>query len=646
MRTLAIDIETYSSVDLTKCGVYAYTASPDFEIILFGYAFDHEPTQLVDLASGEGLPPQVVKAIMDKSVIKTAYNSAFERICLSVYFKRDLPPASWRCTAVQAAIMGLPMFLAGVGKALELDEQKMSEGKGLIRYFCMPCKPTKSNGGRTRNLPSHAPEKWAIFKDYCKRDVDVERSIREKLQHHPITDSEQRLYELDQRINGRGIQIDMELVQSAIDCHKIHRERIVKEAKELTNLDNPNSVEQVKAWLSDRELSVESLNKKAVAELVGSTDGDIQRLLELRQEMSKTSIKKYIAIKRSVCPDNRVRGLLQHYGANRTGRWAGRLVQIHNLPQNHLPDLEDAREIVRDKDLDYLSMVYDSVPGVLSELIRTVFVAPEGYRFIVADFSAIEARVIAWLAGEQWRLDVFAGHGKIYEASASQMFKVPIESITKTSPLRQKGKIAELALGYGGSVGALTNMGALEQGLQKDELKPLVDAWRSANPAIVKYWWDIDAAATKAVKHPNREQMVGNLEFLNKGQVLYIKLPSGRKLAYMKPEIVINNFGRPGVTYLGIGENKQWCRIDTYGPKLVENIVQATSRDCLAEAMLRIDAAGYPIVMHVHDEVVTEMPVGTGSLEEVCEIMARPIPWAEGLFLKAAGFESQFYKKD
>ncbi|SPF54610.1 DNA polymerase [Candidatus Desulfosporosinus infrequens] len=646
-RTLGIDLETYSSVDLTKAGVYAYTSAPDFEIMLFAYAYDDESVQLVDLASGEKLPAEILAALTDDNVLKTAFNANFERTCLSTYLKHPLSPTGWRCTAVQSAMLGLPLHLAGVAKVLALDEQKMSEGKGLIRYFCCPCKPTKVNGGRTRNLPSHAPEKWAVFGNYCKMDVEVEQSIRKKLEKYPIYDNEQALWVLDQQINDRGILVDTRLVENAIKCDKQYRMGIFDEAKELTGLDNPNSVAQLKDWLLDNGVESESLSKKAVAEMESSTEGDIQRLLQLRQEMAKTSIKKYDAIQRAICPDNNVRGLLQFYGANRTGRWAGRLVQIQNLPQNHLKDLELARGIVKAGDFDFLEMVYESVPGVLSELIRTAFIPSKNHRLIVADFSAIEARVIAWLAREAWRMEVFATHGKIYEASASQMFKVPLERIVKGNPeyeLRQKGKISELALGYGGSVGALIAMGALDMGLKEEELDGLVKAWRAANPNITRFWWDVDKAALKAVKEKT-PQTVGNIKFQCTSGILFLTLPSGRKLSYIKPKIELNKFGREGLNFEGIGENRQWCRIDTYGPKLVENITQAVARDCLADAMMRVDKAGYRIAMHVHDEIIISAPVGMGSLEDVCNVMGQPISWAKGLPLRADGFETEFYKK-
>lgn len=956
MRTLGIDIETFSSVDLKKAGVYAYTSAPDFEILLFAYAFEYESVQIVDLASGEKLPPEILKALTDESILKTAFNANFERVCLSVYLKQALSAAQWRCTAVQAAMLGLPLSLSGVGAVLELEQQKMNEGMALIRYFCLPCKPTKTNGERTRNLPSLAPEKWSTFKDYCKRDVEVEQSIRKKLAKFPISDNEQTLWELDQQINDRGILVDMELVKNAIQCDKRYKMGILAEAKELTGLDNPNSVAQLKEWLLGYGLDIDSLSKKVVADLASVTEGSLQRLLQLRQEMAKTSTRKYDAIQRAVCPDEHVRGLLQFYGANRTGRWAGRLVQIQNLPQNHLKDLELARGIVKSGDFDLLEMLFDSVPGVLSELIRTAFIPPAGHRIIVADFSAIEARVIAWLAGEQWVTDTFKGHGKIYEMTASKMFGVPFERIVKGNPeyeMRAKGKVATLACiaegqlvltdqglvpiemitlthevwdgeafvkhdgvlfkgesevisyagliatkdhrvwierqsepvrfeyaaasgarlvqsgngrkairvgtnyqsrktmdkdmeqlsnvnpmrelrgntvdghtqfnkgaiqrvssvfatketaplarpkincgkttlyqpkrcrlrklwskrysvqisqcirgwtmayrkfrsagqkpgirqdrqqrslrgwkfavgnsreecrqstynrfigmepsrmalrkkcnykkaycgheqrtdnigsngscqnetqelathtgkvrvydllnvgkhnrftvsnclvhncGYQGGSNALIAMGALDSGLKEEELDGLVKAWRQANSNIVKYWYAVEEAAKKAVgkKLPSS---VGDVLFHVESGILFITLPSGRKLSYIKPKIELNKFGREAISYEGIGENKQWCRMSTYGGRAVENIVQAVARDCLADAMLRVDEAGYKIAMHVHDELVITAPIGTGSLEEVCDIMGQEISWAKGLPLRAAGFEAEFYKK-
>lgn len=643
-QLMAIDIETYSDISLPDCGVHRYVASEQFEILLFAYSIDEGEIRVIDLASGEKMPEEVMDLLMDDSVIKIAFNAAFERTCINRYFGISLPPEVWRCTAVQSAILALPLSLEGVGEALSLDKKKMSEGKELIRFFCMPCKATKANGGRTRNLPSDAPEKWELFKTYCKRDVDVEMQIRKKLKNYPIPDREQVLYCMDQRINDRGIRVDTQMVGQAIACDLLYKEAAAKRAYELSGLENPNSVSQLKGWLSDKGIEVDSLAKDTVTELVEKTEGEVSELLKLRLAMSKTSVKKYEAIERAVC-DGRVHGLLQFYGANRTGRWAGRLVQIHNLPQNHMEDLELARSLVKEGRFDMVELLYPSTPEVLSELIRTAFVAKPGCRFIISDFSAIEARVLAWMSGEAWRLRVFSTHGKIYEASASAMFGVPIEEIGKTSPLRQKGKIAELALGYGGSVGALVSMGATKMGLSEEELPDLVSQWRLANPHITEFWWKVDAAAFKAVKERCTVQM-DRLLFEYRGGILFIHLPSGRKLSYVKPRLELNRFGREGITYEGVGESKKWTRIETYGPKMVENIVQAVSRDILAEAMLRLEKAGFDIVMHVHDEVVLEVPEGVSSVEEVNELMAVNPSWTMGLPLKAAGFESAFYKKD
>ena len=643
-RILEMDIETFSDVDLIKCGVYAYADSPAFEVLLFAYSFDGGETRVIDLAQGEELPGEVAEAVFDGSVVKTAFNANFERTCLSKYFGRYLPPESWHCSAVQAAVLALPRSLEDVGAVLGLDEQKMKEGKELIRYFCVPCKPTKANGGRRRNLPCHAPEKWELFKAYCMRDVDVEKAIRGKLCKFPIPEGEMELYRLDQRINDRGVLVDMGLVRQAVKCERLHKEVVTRRAYELTGLENPNSVAQLKGWLGENGVEAESLSKKAVSEMIGESDGEVEELLRLRLLMAKTSVKKYEAMERSVCSDGRVHGLLQFYGANRTGRWAGRLVQVQNLPQNHIEDLELARRLVREGRFEDVEMLYDSTPKVLSELIRTAFVPEPGCRFIVADFSAIEARVLAWLAGERWRLEVFSSHGKIYEASASAMFHVPIEEVTKGSSLRQKGKIAELGLGYGGAAGALVSMGALDMGLSEDDLPPLVAAWRRANPHITQFWWDVDKAAVEAVTKRAKTR-AGRIGFEYRSGILFVMLPSGRKLAYVKPRMAVNKFGREGLTYEGILENKKWGRIETYGPKLVENIVQGTARDLLAEAMLRVEKRGYPIVMHCHDEIIAEVPEGMGSVEEMCEVMAvRPV-WAEGLPLRADGYECPFYQK-
>ena len=643
-RILEMDIETFSDVDLIKCGVYAYADSPAFEVLLFAYSFDGGETRVIDLAQGEELPGEVAEAVFDGSVVKTAFNANFERTCLSKHFGRYLPPDSWHCSAVQAALLALPRSLEDVGAVLGLDEQKMREGRELIRYFCVPCKPTKANGGRRRNLPCHAPEKWELFKAYCMRDVDVEKAIRRKLCKFPIPEGEMELYRLDQRINDRGVLVDMGLVRQAVKCERLHKEVVTRRAYELTGLENPNSVAQLKGWLGENGVEAESLSKKAVADMIEESDGEVEELLRLRLLMAKTSVKKYEAMERSVCSDGRVHGLLQFYGANRTGRWAGRLVQVQNLPQNHLQDLGLARGLVKEGRFEDVEMLYDSTPGVLSELIRTAFVPEPGCRFVVADFSAIEARVLAWLAGERWRLEVFSSHGKIYEASASAMFHVPIEEVTKGSPLRQKGKIAELGLGYGGAAGALVSMGALDMGLSEDDLPSLVAAWRRANPHITQFWWDVDKAAVEAVTK-RAGTRAGRIGFEYRSGILFVTLPSGRKLAYVKPRMAMNKFGREGLTYEGILENKKWGWIETYGPKLVENIVQGTARDLLAEAMLRVERKGYPIVMHCHDEIIAEVPEGMGSVEEMCGVMAVRSSWADGLPLRADGYECPFYQK-
>jgi len=650
MKILSIDIETFSDIDLGKCGVYRYTDSPNFKILLFSYSIDEGPVELVDLASGEDIPEKITEAILSEAIIKTAFNANFERIALMRYFSRKLDkevyltPSSWRCSEVQAAMLGLPLHLEGVAKVLRLGVQKMSEGKPLIRYFCIPCKPTAANGGRTRNLPTDAPDKWEMFKQYNIRDVEVELEIRKKIKDYPIPESEQALYELDQRINDRGFRADMDFVLQAISCDKQFTVSATERAYELTGLENPNSVSQLKDWLSERGVEVESLSKKNVKELVSETEGEVEEALKLRLLMAKTSVRKYEAIERAVCSDGRVHGLFQFYGANRTGRFAGRLVQVQNLPQNHLVDLKLARDLVKEGRFDDLQMLFGNTPGVLSELIRTAFIPKEGHRFIVADFSAIEARVLSWLAGEKWRLEVFQSHGKIYEASASQMFHVPLDEITKGSPLRQKGKIAELACGYGGGVGALKSMGALEMGVEENELQGLIDNWRRANPHIVNFWWEVDKMAIKAVKERTRTRTHGII-FTYKSGMLFVTLPSGRDLVYVKPKLMLNKFGREGLTYEGIGTTKKWERIETYGPKIVENIVQAASRDLLAEAMLRLDKAGFAIVAHVHDEVICEVPMGESSVEEVCNIMSESPKWSEGLPLDADGYECDFYQK-
>lgn len=645
MSLLAIDIETYSEVDLPKSGVYAYSDSPSFDILLFAYAFNDEPTQIVDLACGEVLPERVRKALEDPTVIKTAFNAAFERTCISRYLGKQLSPESWQCTAVQSAMLALPLSLDGVGEVLKIQRKKLKEGADLVRYFSLPCKPTKSNGGRTRNRPADAPEKWERFKEYCIRDVDAEREIREKLHNFPIPDSEMMLYRMDQEINDRGILVDRELVAGAVECDNRYKDLVTARAYELTGLENPNSPAQIKGWLTDRGVSVDSLDKKAVKSMISDAQGEVLEVLQLRLLMAKTSVKKYEAIERSVCSDGRVHGLLQFYGANRTGRWAGRLVQVQNLPQNHIQQLELCRELVKRRDLETLDMLFDSTPGVLSELIRTAFIPKTGCRFVVADFAAIEARVLAWFSGEQWRLNTFAEGGDIYCASASQMFGVPVVKHGENGYLRQKGKIAELALGYGGSVGALTAMGALEMGMQEEELQPLVNQWRGSNPHITKFWWDVDAAAVKAVKEKTTV-LYGNLCFSYESGVLFVTLPSGRRLSYIKPRMCENRYGRDSLSYEGVGESKKWMRIETYGPKLVENIVQGTARDLLAYAMLQLRNAGFDIVMHIHDEAVLEVPEGVSSVEEICRIMAVAPDWATGLPLRADGYECPFYKKD
>ena len=644
MDTLAIDIETYSDVSLPDCGVHRYVASEQFEILLFAYSRNDEPTKIIDLASGEKMPDEIMKLLTDDSVIKTAYNAAFERNCINRYFGLSLKPEGWRCTLVQASMLSLPLSLEGVGEALNLDKKKMSEGKELIRFFCMPCKPTKSNGGRTRNLPSDEPEKWELFKTYCIRDVDVEKQIRNKLAKFPIPDREQKLYCMDQRINDRGIMVDRELIGHAVACDLLYKETVTKKAYRISGLENPNSVAQLKDWLARKGIEIDSLAKAAVEELVENTEGDVAEMMKLRLAMSKTSVKKYEAMERSVCPDGRVHGLLQFYGANRTGRWAGRLVQIHNLPQNHMEDLELARSLVKEGRYDLVELLYDSTPDVLSELIRTAFVARPGCRFIVSDFSAIEARVMGYLAEEGWVMEEFRGAGKIYEQTASKMFHIPIKEITKGSPYRARGKVASLACQYGGAEGALISMGALNF-VEEEELKGLVQSWRTANPHIVNYWYEINGAVKAAVKE-RKMTKVGMVTVYYQSGMLKIALPSGRVLSYVRPRMTVNRFGSESVSYEGVGTNRKWTRIESYGAKFCENIVQATARDVLAEAMLRLEKKGFDIVCHIHDEVVLEVPEGTSSVEEVNEIMAVCPDWCEGLPLKAAGFESPFYKKD
>lgn len=660
MKTLSIDIETYSSVDLAKCGVYKYAEATDFDILLFGYSADGNPAQVVDLACGETIPPEVIAALTNDDVTKWAFNAQFERICLSRWLRDHggfdnayysipedtvgnyLDPASWKCTMIWSAYMGLPLSLEGVGAVLGLGKQKLTEGKELIKYFCQPCAPTKTNGGRTRNLPENAPNKWDAFKRYNIRDVEVEMSIQEKLAKFPVPETVWEQYHLDQEINDRGVALDMELVHQAIAMDTRSRADLTAAMKKLTALDNPNSVQQMKQWLSDNGLEVDSLGKKEVAEMLKTAPAELQKVLLLRQQLAKSSVKKYQAMEKAVCADGRARGMFQFYGANRTGRWAGRIIQMQNLPQNHLPDLAEARGLVRCGDFEGVELLYEDVPDTLSQLIRTAFVPKLGYKFIVSDFSAIEARVLAWFAGEIWRQEVFEKGGDIYCASASQMFKVPVEKHGVNGHLRQKGKIAELALGYGGSVGALKAMGALEMGLSEDELQPLVTAWRNSNQNIVKFWWDIDRAAMNAVKYHMDGEVCG-VKFCYQSGMLFITLPSGRHLSYVKPKLGTNQFGSECITYEGIGGTKKWERLETYGPKLVENIVQATSRDILCYAMRTMSHCF--ITMHIHDELVIEARPGV-DLKVLCEQMGRTPPWANGLKLRADGYETMFYKKD
>ncbi|MBZ9623269.1 DNA polymerase [Clostridium sp. FP2] len=649
---LAIDIETYSSIDITKCGVYAYTQAKDFEILLFAYAYDDEEVKLIDLASGEKLPQNIIEDLTSPRVIKTAFNASFERTCLAKYLNKPMIPTQWRCSAAYSLSLGLPLTLEGVSKCLNLQQQKMREGKALIRYFSMPCKSSIDYGRRNYNLTESDKAKWEIFKTYCKQDVEVERAIRGRLEQFPLTDKEWELWVLDQKINDGGVRVDKVLVHNAINCDEAYEKKITVEAANLTELQNPNSPAQLKIWLQGKGLKVESLSKEKVKELLEEVeDATVKRVLELRQELSKTSVKKYEAMERAICEDDRLRGLMQFYGANRTGRWAGRLVQIHNLPRNSLDNLSFGRELILSGDYEMLEMLFDSVPEVLSQLIRTAFIPSVNSRFIVSDFSAIEARVIAYLAGEKWVIDTFKSHGKIYEMTASKMFGVPIQKIVKGNPqyeLREKGKIATLACGFGGSVGALTNMGAIKMGLKEEELRGIVTAWRKTNPKIVALWREIENAAIIAVAENKIVKMRYGLEFSCTKRVLFIKLPSGRSLAYVSPRIETDaRFNKPKLTYEGIEQvTKQWGRISTFGGKLTENIVQAIARDCLAEAMIRIDKAGYKIVFHVHDEVILDVPKGFGSLQEVNEIMGQAIDWAPDLPLEAAGFETDYYKKD
>ncbi len=646
MNTLEIDIESFSDVDLSKAGVYRYSESPNFEILLFGYSVDGSDVKVVDLACGEKIPAEIMSALEDETVEKWAYNAQFERICLSRYLGLPdgeyLDPSSWKCSMVWAAYLGLPQSLENVGAVLGLEKQKLSEGKDLIRYFCVPCKPTKTNGGRTRNLPEHDREKWERFKAYNFRDVEAEMQIQQRLVKFPMPDFVWEEYWQDQEINDRGIGVDMEMVGQSIQMDECSKSRLSNAMKKLTELENPNSVQQMKQWLSENGMETDSLDKKAVAELLKTAPEPLAEALVLRQQLAKSSVKKYTAMRNAVCRDSRARGMFRFYGGNRTGRFSGKIIQLQNLPQNHIPDLAQARELVKTGNFDALAMLYEDIPDTLSQLIRTAFVPQGGRKFIVADFSAIEARVIAWIAGERWRLKIFEGGGDIYCASASQMFHVPVEKHGINGHLRQKGKIAELALGYGGSVGALKSMGALEMGLAEEELQPLVSAWRDSNPNITEFWWAVDRAVKECIKKRVQTETHG-IRFSYESGMLFITLFSGRRLAYVKPRIGENQFGGESVTYMGVGGTKKWERLESYGPKFVENIVQATARDILCYAMQTLKNCA--IVAHVHDEIIIEADKRM-SLSAVCEQMGRTPSWAKGLLLRADGYECSFYQKD
>ena len=660
MKSLSIDLETFSDVDLNKSGVYRYTESPAFEILLFGFARDNDPVTVLDLTAGDTVPEDVLDALTDETVTKWAFNASFERICLSAYLRKYYPerfvtysipedsvrnyldPASWRCSMIWSAYLGLPLSLKGVSEALDLEEQKMAEGKELLRYFCTPCKPTKANGGRTRNLPSDAPDKWEVFKKYNRRDVEVEMSIKKHLRNFPVPESVWEEYHIDQEINDRGILVDLEMAEQAIAIDSRSRASLTEKLKKLTGLSNPNSVVQMKDWLSAHGLKTDTLGKKAVASLLETAPDDLKEVLKLRQQIAKSSVKKYQAMQNAACRDHRARGMFQFYGANRSGRFSGRLIQLQNLPQNHMPDLAEARALVKNGDYDSLDLLYDSVPNVLSELIRTAFIPRPGMKFIVSDFSSIEARVLAYLSGEQHTMDSFARGEDIYCATASAMFHKPVVKHGINGELRQKGKIAVLACGYGGSVGALKAMGALDMGLQEEELQPIVDAWRAANPHITKFWWDVDRAVKEVIRTKGTREVRG-IRFFYKSQLLFIHLPSGRDLAYVKPMIQPNQYGGESITYMGIGSTKKWERIESYGPKIVENITQAISRDILCYAMRTLSHCF--ICAHVHDELIIECGMDV-SVDAVCEQMGRTPPWAPGLLLRADGYECEFYKKD
>ena len=660
MKELSIDLETYSDVDISKSGAYKYAESDNFEILLFGVSVDNEPVVVYDLTAGDEIPTEILAALSDDNVTKWAFNASFERVCLSNWLRKHHPeyfktyksegdpvqnyldPTSWKCTLVWSAYMGLPLSLEGVGAVLKLQDQKMKEGKDLIKYFCCPCKPTKVNGGRTRNLPEHAPDKWEIFKAYNRRDVEVELAIKQKLLKFPVPDTVWSEYHIDQEINDRGIMLDMDMVENAIAFDEKSKSSLMISMQNITNLDNPNSVAQMKQWLSENGIETESLGKKDVAGLIKETDGDITAALKLRLQLAKSSVKKYQAMQNAVCKDGRAHGMFQFYGANRSGRWAGRLIQLQNLPQNHMPDLEEARELVRIGDYDTLDMLYNDIPDTLSQLIRTAFIARPGYKFIVSDYSAIEARVLAHLAGEAWRSKVFAEGKDIYCASASQMFGVPVEKHGVNSHLRQKGKIAELALGYGGSVGALKSMGALEMGLTEEELQPLVDSQRTSNPMITAFWWDVDKAVKTTIKQRVPTEVRG-IKFIYKSGMLFIKLPSGRSLSYVKPKIGENRFGSESVTYEGVGSTKKWERIESYGPKFVENIVQAVSRDLLCYAMHNL--SNQQICGHVHDELIIECPENT-TVNSITSVMGKSPDWMKDILIRGDGYDTKFYKKD
>lgn len=646
MKELSIDLETYSDVDLSKCGVYRYAESDAFEILLFGYSVDNSPVEVIDLTAGEEIPGEIIDALMDDHVTKWAFNATFERVCLSKLLGKKLDPSSWKCSMIWAAYMGLPLSLEGAGSVLKLTDQKMKEGKDLIRYFCRPCTPTKANGGRTRNLPEHAPDKWEIFKAYNKRDVEVELSIKQRLGKFPVPESVWEEYHLDQEINDRGIKLDMNVVRNAITFDERSKQSLMIAMQSITGLDNPGSVIQMKGWLERQGVEIESLGKKEVANYIKETadcvNENISQALQLRLSLAKSSVKKYQAMANAVCRDGRAHGMFQFYGANRSGRWAGRLIQLQNLPQNHMSDLGEARTLVRTGDYETLEMLYEDVPDTLSQLIRTAFIPELGYKFIVSDYSAIEARVLAYLAGEDWRQKVFAEGGDIYCASAQEMFKVPVVKHGVNGHLRQKGKIAELALGYGGSTGALIAMGALEMGLSEEELLPLVNMWRESNPNIVRLWWDVDVAVKETIKTHGMAEVRG-IRFSYRSGMLFITLPSGRQLSYVKPRMGENRFGGESVTYEGVGTTKKWERIESYGPKFVENIIQAISRDLLCYAMRNL--SHYRIVGHVHDELIIECSPDT-TVEEICKIMSQSPPWMPDILIRGDGYECEYYQKD